>query len=167
MVGVLALFPVASSTGQESSEETQAAILAQMIFDEIRDSADIRYRANAYTLAGPNTITTTHWQTVNLTASNTYFVSYDVKRRDNSSVSTDGPGMMGDPIALKAIFNLSLGSANFTNGQAGANYLARLDVLPLDQKSRLTQLTLRIDSPGNLPATNRRSFFFTTLISGR
>jgi uncharacterized protein (TIGR02598 family) len=166
MVGVLALFPVASSTGQESSEETQAAILAQMIFDEIRDSADIRNAGNAYTLAGPNTVRTIHWQPVTLTNRTNYQVAYDVKRRDNTASATDGPGMMGDPIALKALFTNVTTNA-FSNGLAGANYLAQLQVFPLDQRARLAQLTLRIDTPGNLPATNRRSFYFTTRVSGR
>jgi hypothetical protein len=165
MVGVLALFPVASSTGRESSEETQAAILAQMIFDEIRDSADVRNPGNAYTLAGPNTVRTVHWQTVNLNTNTNYFIAYDVKRRDNTAVSTDGPGMMGDPIALKALTNVTTNV--FSNGLASANYLAQLQVFPLDQRARLTQLTLRIDTPGNLPATNRRSFYFTTRITAR
>ena len=166
MVGVLALFPVASSTGQESSEETQAAILAQMIFDEIRDSADIRTRTNAYTLAGPNTVRTTHWMPINLTNSTNLYVAYDVKRRQDSPPDQDGPGMMGDPIALKAIYT-NVTSANFSNGLAGANYLAHLQVFPIPQRTRLAQITLRVDTPGNLRATNRRSFYFTTRISGR
>jgi len=166
MVGVLALFPVASSTGQESSEETQAAILAQMIFDEIRDSADVRNFTNAYTLAGPNTVRTVHWEFINLTNRTNHFVAYDVKRRDTPFTHPDGPGMMGDPIALKAI-DTNVTTNTFSNGLAGANYLAQLQVFPLDQRARLTQLTLRIDTPGNLPATNRRSFLFTTRITGR
>ena len=47
MVGVLALFPVASSTGRESSEETQAAILAQTIYDDLKSSAEARGFTNA------------------------------------------------------------------------------------------------------------------------
>jgi len=166
MVGVLALFPVASSTGRESSEETQAAILAQMIFDEIRDSADIRNAGNAYTLAGPNTVDTTHWELVSLTNLTNYQVAYDVKRRDDIGRETNGPGMIGNPIALKAI-DMDVTSAAFSNGVATANYLAQLQVFPLDQRARLTQLTLRIDTPGDDPATTRRSFLFTTRITGR
>jgi len=168
MTGILALFPVASASGRESSEETQAAILAQMIFDEIRDSADVRNFTNAITFDGPNTVRPVHLQPVNLSSQTNLFIAYDVKRRDASTEATDGPGMMGGPIALKALSkDPDLTAEEFTNGVADANYLAQLQVFPLESRSRLTQLTLRIDTPGNLAATNRRSFLFTTRISGR
>ena len=86
MVGVLALFPVASSAGRESSEETQAAILAQTIFDDLRSSTSVGGANRGWIVRGPNTFTNIQWdRTIRLTNLSTNFVVYDLIPRVNSS----------------------------------------------------------------------------------
>lgn len=166
MVGVLALFPVASSTGRESAEETQATILAQMILDEIRDSATQRGSSQSYTISGPDTSKTTDWLTISLREATNYYVAYNIKPRSGNP--TDGVGMMGSPIALKAIQNVPpLREANFSNGVVGADYLARIQVNPSPDRAGLTEVIVQVDNPGSLVATNRRSYYYSTRINGR
>jgi len=166
MVGILALFPVASSTGRESAEETQATILAQMIIDEIRDSALQRGADRSFTISGPDTSRTTFWLPINLREATNYYVAYDVRERSGNPA--DGVGMMGNPIALKAIRNdPALTEANFSNGVAAARYLAQIQIFPRPDRSGLAEVIIRVDVPGSVNATNRRSYHYATRITGR
>lgn len=166
MVGVLALFPVASSTGRESAEETQATILAQMILDEIRDSANQRGASQSYTISGPDTSRTTDWLTINLRESTNYYVAYDVQARVGNP--TDGVGMMGSPIALKAIRNVPpLTGATFSNGLSNAAFLTRIQIYPRPDRAGLAEVLVQVDVPGTLASTNRRSYYYSSQIFGR
>jgi hypothetical protein len=169
MVGVLALFPVASSTGRESSEETQAAILAQTIMDELADSAERRGFSNAYIVAGPNTIQTGTWRNVNLNINSNYYVAYDLTVRDGDPL--EGVGMQGDPIALKAT-NWSFSASQWTNAggssvPANVAYLARAEVQPQANIPQISLITVTVETPATVASSNRRSFVFSGLLQGR
>lgn len=167
MVGVLALFPVASASGRESSEETQAAILAKTILDELVDSSDRRGMNNAYIIAGPNTIQTGTWRTVNLTNPGTYYVAFDVSVRTGDPLQ--GVGMQGDPVALKAT-NWVPQISHWSNGvgvPANVIYLARAEVQPQTNLPGLSRVTVTVETPAVVASTNRRSFSFSTLVQGR
>ena len=167
MVGVLALFPVASSPGRENSEETQASILAQTIMDELVDSADRRGLSNAYIVAGPNTIQTGSWRSVNLTTASTNYMAYDIAVRSGDPLQ--GVGMQGDPIALKAT-NWIPTVTHWNNGSnvpGNILYLARAEIQPLANLPRLSQATITVETPATVASSNRRSFRFVSLIQGR
>lgn len=168
MVGVLALFPVASATGRESSEESQAAILAQTILCDLRASTRARGAANGWLNRGPDTFNTTQWVFPDLTVTGTFRQAYDLRRRTDGD-GAGGVGMVGNPIALKAMSNTVSGSA-FTNGLtnvSGAIYLAQTTIRPVTGQPGLAQVEILVQTPANQPQTNRRSFSFNSLVYAR
>jgi len=166
MVGVLALFPVASATGRESSEETQAAILAETIISDLRTSTSAKGKAGGWIVRGPNTFNASQWlRPVTLTNVSTNFVVYDLVPRVNSS-GPDGVGMIGQPVALKAIFT-NLSSATYSNAinSTSAVFGSRISVEPLTNLPGLALVTVTVDSPVSANFTNRRSYSFPSLLS--
>ena len=168
MVGVLALFPVASSAGRESSEETQAAILAQTIFDDLRSSTSVGGANRGWIVRGPNTFTNIQWdRTIRLTNLSTNFVVYDLIPRVNSS-GPDGVGMIGNPVSLKAMttaFNASTYSNPVTT--VGAIFGSRVIVEPVIPMPGLASVSVIIDTPVSVNQSNRRSYPFHSLIFAR
>lgn len=168
MVGVLALFPVASATGRESSEETQAAIVAQMIMDELRASAESRGRTNAFFVRGQNTGAQGDLQSVNLNNAGTYLVAFDVALRNKANAGAGDP-MIGPPIALKAFYNRTVASLAYSNALtsiSGVTYLGQVRVVPVPNQPGLAAVTVEISTPANVTLTNRRSFQFSSLVTG-
>jgi len=168
MIGVLALFPVASSTGRESSEETQAAILAQMIFSELRASAEIRGANNAFFVRGQNTGLSSDLSTINLRNPANITVAFDVALRNKANAGSGDP-MIGPPIALKAFHNRSIPAHNYSNALttvAGVTYLAQVRVNPLPSPPNLSSVVVEVSTPANVALTNRRIFSFSSLVTG-
>jgi hypothetical protein len=163
MVGVLALFPVASATSRESSEETQAAILAQTILDDAVDAANRRGMSNSFVISGPNTVQTSTWTPLSLNTNVVRIVGYDIVKRSGDPLM--GVGMMGDPIALKAKKRV-LVAADYTNGVPDVAYLARIEVIPSSSLPGLSQINVQVEAPANLRSANRRTYFFSTLVHG-
>lgn len=166
MVGVLALFPVASATGRESSEETQAAILAQTIFSDLRSATDAKGKSAGWIVRGPNTFNAGQWiRPVSLTTGSTNYVAYDLIPRVNSS-GPDGTGMIGQPISLKAI-NTNISSAS-TFAQpitaSGAIFATQIAILPVPTSVGLAQVTVTVETPASVPQANRRSYVFQSLL---
>lgn len=156
MIGVLALFPVASSTGRESSEETQATILANTILSDFRASAISRGGANAWLVSGKNTFGN-FISPVDLTQAQTYVIAYDIKRRDVTD-SPGWPGLIGPPIALKATNQVAGG--NFSAAAPGAAYLCRIQTRPVAGLARLSSVTVDVSTPGDVAQANRRIYSF-------
>ena len=165
MVGVLALFPVASATGRESSEETQAAILAQTILDDLVDAATLRGMSNSFVISGPNTVQTGTWTLLNLNTNVVRIVGYDILKRSGDPLM--GVGMMGDPIALKAKRLVNTNEYASTNGVGDVAYLARIEVNPVSGLPNLAQVNIQVEAPANLGPTNRRVYPFTTMVHAR
>ena len=164
MVGVLALFPVASATSRESSEETQAAILAQTIFDDLIDAGALRGMSNSFVISGPNTVQTGTWTPLNLNTNVVRIVGYDIIKRSGDPLM--GVGMMGDPIALKAKRVLTTNDYANSNGVPDVAYLARIEVNPVLSLSNLSQVNIQVEAPANLGPTNRRVYSFSSLVTG-
>jgi uncharacterized protein (TIGR02598 family) len=162
MVGVLALFPVASSAGRESSEETQAAILAQTIFDDLKTSAEARGFANAFVISGKNTVLNTN--RINLNTTTNLFVAYDVIQRTDADDGSGGLGMQGKPIALKALLTVSSYSNAYT-GASPAVYLASIQTAPVPGTVNLARINIEISTPANVTLTNRRTFSFASMVT--
>ena len=165
MVGVLALFPVASSAGRESSEETQAAILAQTIFSDLRSSTQAKGKSAGWIVRGPNTFSLSQWIfPVSLTAGSSNYVAYNLLPRENSS-GPDGTGMIGQPICLKAI-NQNLSASSFSNAITVSNaiFAAQIAVNPVPGLTGLAQVNVSVQTPANVVLTNRRSYVFQSLL---
>ena len=166
MVGVIALFPVASSAGRESSEETQAAILAQTIFSDLRSSTQAKGKSAGWIVRGPDTFNANQWiRPISLTTGSTNYVGYDLIPRVNSS-GPDGTGMIGQPISLKAInTNISSASAFAQPITApGAIFAAQIAVNPVPGLTGLAQVNVSVQTPANVVLTNRRSYVFQSLL---
>lgn len=162
MVGILALFPVASSAGRESSEETQAAILALTILSDLSVSANDRGATNAWLIRGKDTFGDL-LQPVLLTQSADWAIAYDITRRDRQD-SAQGAPPIGMPIALKALTNV----ANYSNASTvpGAAYLSLIRVRPVATLPGLAAVTVEVSTPANVALTNRRVYSFSSLVAG-
>ena len=165
MVGIIALFPIASATGRESSEETQAAILAQTILDDLRSTTSVKGAGGGFIIKGPNTFNNAQWTSVKLTNASTNFVAYDLISRTNSS-GPDGVGMVGNPIALKAILT-TLTTSSYANPITTANaiFVARIDIAPATSLNGLASVTITVETPASVAQANRRTYLFQSLIS--
>ena len=165
MIGVLALFPVASSAGRESSEETQAAILAETVLGDLRSSTSAKGKSAGWIVRGPNTFTNLQWiKPINLTVRSNYFILYDLISRTNSS-GPNGVGMIGNPIALKAMTTV-VNESTYSNAvnSAGAIYGSQVAIEPVSTLTGLAAVTVTVNSPVSVTSTNRRSYSFSTLI---
>jgi len=165
MIGVLALFPVASSAGRESSEETQAAILAETVLGDVRSSTSAKGKSAGWIVRGPNTFTNVQWiKPINLTVRSNYFILYDLISRTNSS-GPNGVGMIGNPIALKAMTTV-VNESTYSNAvnSAGAIYGSQVAIEPVSTLTGLAAVTVTVNSPVSVTSTNRRSYSFSTLI---
>ena len=165
MVGVIALFPVASSAGRESSEETQAAILAQTIFSDLRSSTQAKGKSAGWIVRGPDTFNAKQWiRPVSLVTPNTNHVAYDLIPRVNSS-GPDGTGMIGQPIALKAI-NQPLSASQYAQPitAPGAIFAAQIAIVPVPNRTGLAEVRVTVEAPASVVQANRRSYVFQSLL---
>ena len=163
MVGVLALFPVASSAGRESSEETQAAIIAQTVMGDLRASAGALGQTNGWMVVGPNTFGQLLTNRINLNQSSDTAIAYDITLR-NLANSGGGAPQIGPPIGLKALTTVS----NYTNAVTvpGAVYLSLTRVRPVGTTPGLAAVTVEVSTPANVALTNRRVYSFSSLLTG-
>ena len=163
MVGVLALFPVASSAGRESSEETQAAIIAQTVMGDLRASAGALGQTNGWMVVGPNTFGQLLTNRINLNQSSDTAIAYDITLR-NLANSGGGAPQIGPPIGLKALTSVS----NYTNAVTvpGAVYLSLTRVRPVGTTPGLAAVTVEVSTPANVALTNRRVYSFSSLVTG-
>ena len=163
MVGVLALFPVASSAGRESSEETQAAIIAQTVMGDLRASAGALGQTNGWMVVGPNTFGQLLTNRINLNQNSDTAIAYDITLR-NLANSGGGAPQIGPPIGLKALSVVQ----NYSNPVTapGAVYLSLTRVRPVGTTPGLAAVTVEVSTPANVALTNRRVYSFSSLVTG-
>lgn len=162
MVGILALFPVASSAGRESSEETQAAIIAQTVLGDLRASAGALGQTNGWMVVGPNTFGQLT-NGINLNQASDIAIAYDITLR-NLTNSGGGAPQIGPPIGLKALTLVQ----NYSNAVTvpGAIYLSLARIRPLATLPGLAAVSVEVSTPANVALTNRRVYSFSTLVTG-
>ena len=163
MIGVLALFPVASSAGRESSEETQAAIIAQTVLGDLRASAGVLGQTNGWMVVGPNTFGQLLTNRIDLNQSSDTAIAYDITLR-NLANSGGGAPQIGPPIGLKALTLVQ----NYSNAVTvpGAIYLTLTRVRPVGKTPGLAPVTVEVSTPANVVLTNRRVYSFSSLVTG-
>ena len=159
IVSILALFPVGFDTVRESAAETQAAILARTIANDLQAGVRERGFANTLFLQGANIMASENYLPVNLQSSNTYVVAY---RGTNYDFGVDNY----QPWALQPRTNI--GSATTVN--SSNDLVAELTIAPLPDANsdpnpvRLAQATLRVSSPGSVALSNRMVQEFRWLV---
>lgn len=163
MVGILALFPIASSTGRESSEETQAAIIAQTLLDDLRTSLSARGSTNGWIVAGSDTFSA-FMTNVSLRTSRDYAVIYNVKLRDRAD-SGGGAPQIGPPIALKALASSPATAYIDRSTNPAAVYFSLVRVRPVNTVPNLAEVNVEVSTPASAPLANRRVFSFNTLMT--
>ena len=170
MVGVLALFPVASATGRESSEETQAAILAQTVFDDLRTYASALGKSNANVVFGSDTFGQ-RITNVALDRNGDYVVGYNIKLRDRAD-SGGGAPQIGPPIALKALSTSPVAAYASRATNASVTYLSLIRVRPVTgllgpvtNLPALAWVSVEVSTPASVILTNRRVYFFSSLLT--
>ena len=170
MVGVLALFPVASATGRESSEETQAAILAQTVFDDLRTYASALGKSNANVVFGSDTFGQ-RITNVALNQIGDYVIGYNIKLRDRAD-SGGGAPQIGPPIALKALSTSPVAAYASVATNSSVTYLSLIRVRPVTNLlgpvtnlPSLTWVSVEVSTPASVILTNRRVYSFTSLVT--
>jgi len=148
IVSILGLFPVGFDTVRESAAETQAAILARTIANDLQAGVRERGFTNAIFVRGPNIMSSGDYLDINLQGSSTYVVGY---RGTNYEFGVDSYR----PWALQPRTNLSAA----TTVDASNDVVAELTIAPLPVSPtnpvRLAQATLRVSSPGSVALSNR------------
>jgi len=157
---IIALFPLGLNMSKESYEETQAALLAQTIFADLRDN-----------LTGTNT--TSSGFLLQIEASNspvnfsanytnipygpsTHYVAY----KQTNAADTPNQESMLRPFAY------SVSPGNFYNqGTNNALVIAKIDLsycFPLNSTTTgPNRVDVTIETPGNLPTAKRRQLIFS------
>jgi len=161
---IIALFPLGLNMSRESYEETQAALLAQTILSDLRDSAGT-YRLIQI---GPNNSPANGNDGGNyigfdplMTGQNpfTCYVAYDQKTRVDT-LYKDGE------IELRPFKYDRSKPPWWDTGDPKANALAMITVsatfrVDPQASSNPQRVDVCIESPGNLPAASRKQFLFT------
>ena len=168
---IIALFPLGLNMSKESYEATQAALIAQSILADLRDQ-------NSSTLGkliqktGSNAMTSANYEIIPMTgtsgppADRYIYLAYDQQIRTDasnspvmlrpcaSSVSTNGPN---EPSWFQA------------NAPAGAILLVKVSIkntfrMSATGKANPQRVDVTVESPANVPATNRVQYIFSGVI---
>lgn len=132
LVGIMGLFPAAMKSAKESQQETRATHIAQQIFDDLGSLSG----TNTFIATGTNIIDAASRQSVNLTVSGTYTVSYN---------------LAGSPIGAGT--------------SPSAVYLATVGVTPNTPTLGLTRVQTTVQAPPEAANNLRSSYVFVTLMN--
>jgi uncharacterized protein (TIGR02598 family) len=132
LVGIMGLFPAAMKSAKESQEETRATHIAQQIFDDLVTLSG----TNGFLAIGTNIVESGSRQTVSLTTSGTYLVSYDAA---------------GRPVGGGAV--------------SGAAFLATIGITTNTPASGLSRVQATIQTPPTAANALRSSYTFVTVLN--
>jgi len=172
---IIALFPLGLNMSKESYEATQAALIAQTILADLRDSGSAKAGGKLIQTNGNNTLNSNNYTTIPMTwakgatADRYVYLAYDQQIRTDSSNS---------PIMLRprAAFVSTNGPAEpdwFTNGTNGPILLVKVSIKhsflvggppSKDVSANPQRVDVTVESPASAPATNRVQFVFTGII---
>lgn len=144
VVAILGLFPVALDAATKSQQETQAALIARSIYNELSSKSD------------PTRFVVTKTEDdvmeredIDLTKAKTYFSSYDNDGRPAGTLTSEA----------------------YDAGTSKPSYLARITVTPLgvppstqQDQVGLSQVTLSVETPAAAPKERRKAYIFAGLI---
>lgn len=160
IVSILGLFPVGFDTVRESAAETQAAVLARTIANDLQAGVRERGFGNSIFVQGPNIMDSRDYGTINLRSSNTYVVAYRSTNYDF------GVGQY-QPWALQPLVSRG---ADAASRDPTNDVIAELVIAPVlgregdATQSRLARASLKISSPASVGLSNRMVQEFRWLI---
>jgi hypothetical protein len=163
---IIALFPLGLNMSKDSYEETQAALLAQTILSDLRDSAGT-YRLIQI---GPNNSPTNGIALNNYIGFDplmtwqspfTCYVAYDQKSRADT---------LYDDVELRPFEGGQSKPTWWDNGNPNATAVAKITVsatfrVDPTASSNPQQVDVCIESPGSLPSASRKQFLFTGAVA--
>jgi len=162
---IIALFPLGLNMSKESYEATQAALIAQSILADLRDQ-NSSTSGKLIQKSGTNAMANANYEIIPMTgtsgplADRYIYLAYDQQIRNDSS---------NNPIMLRP----SLSSTNelpwFTKGTNGPILLVKVSIkntfrMSATGKSNPQRVDVTVESPANVPATNRVQYIFSGVI---
>jgi type II secretory pathway pseudopilin PulG len=162
---IIALFPLGLNMSKESYEATQAALIAQSILADLRDQ-NSSTSGKLIQKSGTNAMTNANYEIIPMTgtlgplADRYIYLAYDQQIRSDSS---------NNPIMLRP----SLSSTNelpwFTKGTNGPILLVKVSIkntfrMSATGKANPQRVDVTVESPANVPATNRVQYIFSGVI---
>ncbi|MDX6766234.1 MAG: type II secretion system protein [Candidatus Methylacidiphilales bacterium] len=172
LVGILGLFPVALDTARDSKAETQIGLLARRIESDLRTSQH-------WQISSGNGSQTLDWSGEVFNSPNLDDVDDPQKyTRITFSCSLNGTASQKAPDAYLA-YSLNddldlqpkgtpVSATDYSNGQAGAGYLARVrtEYNPAAFPGMVCVL-VDLSVPGSVKESDRRTYTFFTLLGRR
>jgi type II secretory pathway pseudopilin PulG len=166
---IIALFPLGLNMSKESYEATQAALIAQSILADLRDQNS--YIANGtpgklIQKSGTNAMTNANYEIIPMTgtsgplADRYIYLAYDQQIRSDSS---------NNPIMLRPSLSSTTELPWFTKGTNGPILLVKVSIkntfrMSATGKANPQRVDVTVESPANVPATNRVQYIFSGVI---
>jgi type II secretory pathway pseudopilin PulG len=164
---IIALFPLGLNMSKESYESTQAALIAQTIMADLKDSLTTKDAADNYAKLiqkGGDTFTfdASNYATIALISNNstTFFLAYDEAVRPNSSLQ---------PILIRPYaFSTNL-PPWYRDGAPKAFAIVKVTIsktflLESGSDANPQKIDVWVETPGRFRETNRVQFLFTGVI---
>jgi uncharacterized protein (TIGR02598 family) len=167
---IIALFPLGLNMSKESYESTQAALIAQAIFADLSDQVSST-SGKLIQKTGSNSMSATNYETIPMTASSSgtdryIYLAYDQQIRTDS---TNSPIMLRPCASFVSLNGPS--EPPWFNGKAPAGAILLVKV-SLKHSFRMSptgtanpqRVDVTVESPANVPATNRVQYIFSGVI---
>jgi len=170
---IMGLFPLGLDMSRETHEETQAALIAQSILGDLRDD----YQAGGTSQTNRRILVTnridlaggmTNFAVGTNTPTNVLYLGFT----NHTINATANPGESGaGALVLRPALSAQTTSTNlasapvwFQNGSNGLAAVARVIATSTfrlaDTTPQISSLDIMVETPGNVPATNRTQYGF-------
>jgi len=170
---IMGLFPLGLDMSRETHEETQAALIAQSILGDMRDD----YQAGGTSQTNRRILVT---NTINLANAMTNFAvgintpinvlylgftNHTINATANPGESAAGALVLRPAMSAQTTStNLASAPIWFQNGSNGLAAVARVIATStfrlVDTIPQISSLDIMVETPGNIPATNRTQYGF-------
>ena len=162
---IIALFPLGLNMSKESYEATQAALIAQSILADLRDQ-NSSTSGKLIQKSGTNAMTNANYEIIPMTgtsgplADRYIYLAYDQQIRSDSS---------NNPIMLRPSLSSTTELPWFTKGTNGPILLVKVSIkntfrMSATGKANPQRVDVTVESPANVPATNRVQYIFSGVI---
>jgi type II secretory pathway pseudopilin PulG len=168
---IIALFPLGLNMSKESYEATQAALIAQSILADLRDQ-NSSTSGKLIQKSGDNAMMNANYEIIPMTgtsgplADRYIYLAYDQKIRSDSS---NNPIMLRPCASSVSLSGPSEPPWFQTNAPAGAILLVKVSIkntfrMSATGKANPQRVDVTVESPANVPATNRVQYIFSGVI---
>jgi len=162
---IIALFPLGLNMSKESYEATQAALIAQSILADLRDQ-NSSTSGKLIQKSGTNAMTNANYEIIPMTgtsgplADRYIYLAYDQQIRSDSS---------NNPIMLRPFAITNTPDTWFRDGTNKGLLLVKVSIkntfrMSATGKANPQRVDVTVESPANVPATNRVQYIFSGVI---